>query len=106
MLSVATWSDVRSRRSDEPGVAEGYERARRAYELGCEVKALREHAGMSQSELARQSGTSQAAIARLESGGTEPRLSTLDRVGEVLGVTHVVRFDAADAPHPAAAAHS
>ena len=40
--------------------------------------------GMSQSDLARVCGTTQSAIARLESGGRPPRIDTLLRLAEAL----------------------
>jgi ribosome-binding protein aMBF1 (putative translation factor) len=40
--------------------------------------------GMSQSDLARICGTTQSAIARLESGGRPPRIDTLLRLADAL----------------------
>lgn len=90
-LETTGWHEIRTRRSG-PAVTAGYERARRAYELGCQVRTLREERGLSQAELARRAGTSQAAVARLEAGAVEPRLSTLDRIGGVLGAHLVVEL--------------
>ena len=42
------------------------------------VKARREH-GLSQTEIAARMGTSQSAVARLERGDLDVRLSTLER---------------------------
>jgi ribosome-binding protein aMBF1 (putative translation factor) len=45
----------------------------------------RRHAlGLSQAELASLVGTTQSAIARLESGGRPPRIDTLRRIAEAL----------------------
>ena len=44
----------------------------------------RQELGMSQVELARACGTTQSAIARLESGGRPPRIDTLLRLAEAL----------------------
>jgi transcriptional regulator with XRE-family HTH domain len=58
-----------------------------------EIIQLRQKAGMTQNELARQAHTSQAAISRLESGTyRNVSLSFLRRVGAVLGVKPHVKF--------------
>lgn len=44
-----------------------------------ELVAQRRSAGLSQAEVAARMGTSQSAIARLESGAVDARLSTLER---------------------------
>jgi transcriptional regulator with XRE-family HTH domain len=49
------------------------------------VGRLRELAGLTQSELARRSGTSQPAIARLEAGYGSPGIATLQRLAEAAG---------------------
>jgi DNA-binding XRE family transcriptional regulator len=85
-MAMTRWRDHRSQRATDPAVAAGYERARRAYELGRQIRERREAAGLSQRALAKRAGTSQATIASLEAGGQEPRISTLDRIGEVLGL--------------------
>ncbi len=51
---------------------------------------------MTQTQLAEQVGTSQAAIARLERAGSNPTLHTLDRI--LLATGH--RADLALVPHP------
>lgn len=47
---------------------------------GALIRAARRHAGLTQAALARASGTSQPTIARYESGRSEPRASTLERI--------------------------
>jgi transcriptional regulator with XRE-family HTH domain len=49
-----------------------------------QVAAQRRSRGLSQSELAELCGTTQSAIARLESGGRPPRIDTLLRVANAL----------------------
>jgi DNA-binding XRE family transcriptional regulator len=92
-VSRTPWEELKRSRRHEPAVQEGYERARRAFELGQQVRALRVARGLTQAELAKMIGTSQAAIARLEAGGVDPRIQTLARLGEALGAELIVRFE-------------
>jgi predicted transcriptional regulator len=43
-------------------------------------------AGLTQTEVARRMGTTQSGIARFESGDSDPRLSTVERYAQVVGV--------------------
>ncbi len=54
-------------------------------ELIVELAATRHRLGLSQAEVAARMGTSQPAVARLESGGSDARLSTLERYAAALG---------------------
>jgi ribosome-binding protein aMBF1 (putative translation factor) len=49
-----------------------------------DVATRREARGLSQHELAELVGTTQSAIARLETGGRPPRIDTLLRIAEAL----------------------
>ena len=51
------------------------------------VRAIREAQGMTQRALASRAGITQAALFRLESGATDPRLSTLRKLAKALNVT-------------------
>ena len=79
-----SWEELKASRPNTTEWRAGYERAAKAQELGAQVRALREARGVSQEELARRIGTSQAAIARLELGGAEPRFATLQRIAQAL----------------------
>ena len=48
--------------------------------------------GMSQQELATAVGTTQSAIARLETGGRPPRIDTLLRIAEALDCDLIVEL--------------
>jgi uncharacterized protein len=62
------------------------------------VVALRERAGVTQTELARRAGMAQSAISDYERGLKEPSLSTLQRLAAALDLAAEVRF----VPSPAA----
>jgi ribosome-binding protein aMBF1 (putative translation factor) len=92
MNARTSWASVRDRRMSSPAAKAGYERARRAFELGAEVRRLRESKGMSQAELARRIGSTQPSVARLEAGGVAPTIDTLERIATALGLKLAVRF--------------
>ena len=65
-----------------PGFAQMSAR-RRA--LADELASRRRALGLSQTEVAARMGTSQSAVARLESGAGDVRLSTVERYAAALG---------------------
>lgn len=58
--------------------------ATRRHELVSELEARRLDLGLTQTEVAARMGTSQSAVARLESGDADIRLSTLERYAAAL----------------------
>lgn len=64
-----------------PGFREMAERRR----LLGELVATRQELGWSQTAVAARMGTSQSAVARLETGTTDVRLSTLERYAAAVG---------------------
>ena len=86
MSSASDPSDPSAR-----SVFPGFDRL--ADDVGGVVRRLAEHrrtSGVSQTEVAARMGTSQSAVARLEAGHGDLRLSTLERYARALG--HTVRF--------------
>lgn len=65
-----------------PGFREIAQRRRALIE---ELVAVRQQQGLSQTVVAARMGTSQSVVARLESGGIDARLSTLDRYAAAVG---------------------
>lgn len=66
-----------------PGFREIAQRGRR--QVIDELAAARREANLSQTEVAARMGTSQSVVARLESGGIDARLSTLQRYAAAVG---------------------
>jgi transcriptional regulator with XRE-family HTH domain len=65
-----------------PGFREMSER-RRA--LGDQLAAQRRSLGLSQTQVAARMGTSQSAVARLETGASDALVSTVERYASALG---------------------
>jgi predicted transcriptional regulator len=61
--------------------------AGRRRELIEELVRVRRESELSQTEIAARMGTSQSAVARLESGDLDARLSTVERYAAALGRT-------------------
>ncbi|WP_017585830.1 helix-turn-helix domain-containing protein [Nocardiopsis ganjiahuensis] len=86
-----------SERFGQPEVQEAYEQTRLRFELGEAVRLRREELGWSQAELGRRCGMPQSSIARFEHGGTQPTLTTLERLAEALGLVLNVRLESPNA---------
>jgi ribosome-binding protein aMBF1 (putative translation factor) len=69
------------RRADEQAARMAEDRGRLVRELA----EQRQAAGLSQTEIAARMGTSQSAVARLESGTADVRASTLERYAAAVG---------------------
>jgi transcriptional regulator with XRE-family HTH domain len=69
----------------EPGFRDGYDALEEEFSLASILIAARTGARLTQAELAERMGTSQSAIARLESGRSKPSLSTLRRYAKATG---------------------
>ena len=70
------------RRTSFPGLQEMADRRRGLIE---ELAGARRASGVSQTEIAARMGTSQSAVARLESGELDARLSTVERYAAAVG---------------------
>ena len=69
-----------------PTVFPGFrEMAERRHSVSGQLLTLRRELGLTQAEVADRMGTSQAAVARFESGDLDVRLSTVERYSTALG---------------------
>jgi ribosome-binding protein aMBF1 (putative translation factor) len=66
--------------------------------LVAELASQRQSAGLSQTEVAARMGTSQSAVARLESGAADARASTLERYAAAIGGQISWQLQEADRP--------
>ena len=79
----------------DPEVKREFDALEQEFAIASELIRARARAGLSQSELAERMGTSQSAIARLESGQTLPSTKTLLRFAEATGSKVELRLSAA-----------
>ena len=81
-----------------------YQRAYRALEgeftLAAAVIDARNRAGLTQQQLAQKMGTTQPAVARLESGRVRPSMRTLERFAKATGSRLLIRFEPREAARP------
>lgn len=54
------------------------------YKIAVQVMELREQHGLTQAQLAKRCGMSQADISRIERGSTKPTTRTLERIADAL----------------------
>ena len=81
------------KRLHDPKFRRAFVSSRIAQTTATQVRVMRQKREMSQQQLARELGTSQNAIYRLENpSSTKPNISTLERVADFFGVGLIVRF--------------
>jgi transcriptional regulator with XRE-family HTH domain len=85
---------VAKRWMKEAGFKEGYEALEDEFSLASQLIAARARAGLTQAEVAERMGTSQSTVARLESGGAQPSLSTLKRFAKATGAQVRITLEA------------
>lgn len=99
-MTRTTITDLKARRraamtpTERATFDQVYDATRLALTVGEQIRDAREIAGLSQRDLATRMGTSQAAIARLEAGGTAATLTTLQKVAAALDLTVTVELTA------------
>src|ERR1700688_1933637 len=89
------FAKLKARLLANPKVKAEYDALAPEFEISAELVKARLRAGLSQAELAARRGTSQSAVARLESGQTLPSTKTLLRFAEATGSRFHVRLSAA-----------
>ncbi len=89
-----TLKDFKARAFAYPDVRRKYEGLREEFEILDEILKARAEAGVTQAELAARIGTTQSAVARLETGRGKhsPSIGTLKRYASALGYRLQVRL--------------
>ena len=80
----------------DPEYMKEYDALEEEFALASAVIGARARAGLTQEELAERMGTSQSAIARLESGRSRPSTTTLAKLAAATGTKLRVSFEPDD----------
>ncbi len=78
------WKEHKKKLLENPEFREEYQVLEPEYKLVADLIRLRLAKGLTQEQLAKLLNTKQESIARLESGGSLPSLSTVKKVAEAL----------------------
>ena len=80
------WSEIEAAaKAKGPDAVADLERMQHRYRLGAQLSVLRHRRGLSQIQLAAQTGIDQAEISRIERGLGNPTEDTLARLAAALG---------------------
>lgn len=88
-------ADLHSAWSADPAYRAEYDRLGPEFSLARALIEARTHARLTQAELAERMATSEAAIARLESGRVNPSTRTLEKLARATGTRLRIHFDPA-----------
>ena len=78
------WKEHKKKLLEDPEFRKEYEALEPEYKLASTLIRLRLAKGLTQEQLAKLMNTKQESIARLESGGSLPSLSTVRKVADAL----------------------
>jgi predicted transcriptional regulator len=92
---TVSFDEIKAELLADPETKREYDALAPEFEFSTELLRARLRAGLSQVELAERMGTSQSAIARLESGQTLPSTKTLLRFAEATKSKVELRLTAA-----------
>ena len=81
----------------DPEYVKAYEALEEEFSLAAAMIQARTHAGLTQEQLAERMHTTQAVIARLESGRVKPSTRILERLAAATGVRLRISFEPAAA---------
>jgi transcriptional regulator with XRE-family HTH domain len=89
---MARISDMHKRWMKEPSYRKAYATLEDEFVLASEVIGVRNRAGLTQEALAREMGTTQPVVARLEAGRGHPSMRTLERLAKATGSRLIIHF--------------
>jgi ribosome-binding protein aMBF1 (putative translation factor) len=87
------YSDYLAEQLQDPEFAAEYAKAKIEVNFAVALAMAREKRQLSQSELAAAMNVKQPAVAKLESGGNDPRLTTIHALASKLGAEVIINAD-------------
>lgn len=90
LTGLKTMVEVLDEQLEDPEFRDEWNRTTLARAVSLGVIAYRTKHGLSQTELAKEIGVKQPAVARLEAGEKNPTWETLNRLSEALGIEFLV----------------
>lgn len=82
---MKNWNKFKQELLKNPATKTEYDKLNVEYKLAADLLRARLKRKLTQTELAKKAGVSQVIIARLESGGTNPTVETVNKVSKALG---------------------
>ena len=92
-MSRTRVDDLHKNWMKDPKYRREYQALEEEFSLTAAMIEARSRAGMTQEQLARRMKTTQAVVARLESGGTKPSTRTLERYARATGSRLRITFE-------------
>lgn len=89
---IYTLEDDLKKRLKNPKFRKEWENSEVEYQLACKLIEARKNENLSQRELAKKVGTSQAAISRIEAMNGNPSLALLKRIADALDTKLQISF--------------
>ncbi|OGI57334.1 hypothetical protein A3B85_00425 [Candidatus Nomurabacteria bacterium RIFCSPHIGHO2_02_FULL_37_13] len=88
---MKTLADLKRELFKRPGVRKAYAEMQPEFQIISKLALARAKKGFSQRNLARKIGITQSALARFESGNTNPTLSFIQKITSGLGLKLLVK---------------
>lgn len=86
------WKTLKKELLKDKVVAKEYRKLATRYQLISDLIEARRKKGLTQEELAKKVGTKQSAIARIESGDTNPTILFLEKLASALDTKLTIQF--------------
>jgi transcriptional regulator with XRE-family HTH domain len=90
---VKTLQQMKTEMLASPETRKAYDALADEFGIARELIAARASMGLTQADVAQRMGTTQSAVARLESGKRSPSLRSVQRYAKAIGCRAVVRLE-------------